>query len=186
MSEWVQKVHWVISITIFTNLDGAFTVRKRNNLTTSVSLLDKFPSRTTKVISTKKQWCYTTKWNTYHRNLVKCVTLSSNYASSLCIIKLRRLDVVKVRLWVSFEYKTPSILLILVTFFYWIERLEYRWVSYSIWRKIAHLWLTERPFHRYSYKYLLCIVVMKKMVVSNFSSGTVVYLYRSILLSSDL
>ncbi len=35
-----------------------FTVRKRNNLTTSVTLLDELPSITTIVFSNKRQWCY--------------------------------------------------------------------------------------------------------------------------------
>ncbi len=38
------------------------TVRKRNNLTTSVTLLDELPSKTTRVFSNKRQWCYATWW----------------------------------------------------------------------------------------------------------------------------
>ncbi len=34
------------------------TVRKRNNLKTSITLLDELPSMTTIVFSNKRQWCY--------------------------------------------------------------------------------------------------------------------------------
>ncbi len=61
------------------------TVRKRNNLATSVTLLDELPSMTTIVFSNKRQWC-----SLRHRNIVKYVTFSSsNYASLLwyCIFQ---------------------------------------------------------------------------------------------------
>ncbi len=67
------------------------TVRKRNNLTTSVTLLDELPSMTTIVFSNLRQWCYNRLqcfgwnylWNSHHRNIVEYVTfLPSNYASS--------------------------------------------------------------------------------------------------------
>ena len=37
-----------------------YTVRKRNNLTTSITLLDELPSMTTIVFSNRRQWCYAT------------------------------------------------------------------------------------------------------------------------------
>ena len=89
----IQKVMWLKTWWMPGNV-LQFTVRKCNNLTTSITLLDELPSMTTIVFPNKRQWCYATWlfamywmetfWNLHHGNIVKYVTsLSSNYASSL-------------------------------------------------------------------------------------------------------
>ena len=80
MQTWEKK--WGIStvryIILHSSLYVYFTVRKRNNLTTRVTLLDELPSMKTIVFSNKRQWCYATWWllpswwllHTWHRKMI--------------------------------------------------------------------------------------------------------------------
>ncbi len=77
LSPWSSKV---FKIACLDTRSKWLTVRKRNNLTISVTLLDELPSMTTIVFSNKRQWCYATWWllRTWYRKMISITSDLTN------------------------------------------------------------------------------------------------------------